>query len=51
MSVDELLAAARAEIDRVTPEQADELRRSGALLVDIRPQATRLAEGEIPGSV
>jgi rhodanese-related sulfurtransferase len=51
VTVDELLASARAEIDRVTPEQADELRRSGALLVDIRPQANRLAEGEIPGSV
>lgn len=51
MTVDELLAEARAEIDRVTPAQAHELRESGALLVDIRPQADRTAEGEIPGAV
>ncbi|HEX4724324.1 MAG TPA: rhodanese-like domain-containing protein [Pseudonocardiaceae bacterium] len=50
-AVDELLAAARAELDRVTPEQADRLRTAGALFVDIRPHANRLAEGEIPGSV
>lgn len=51
MTVDELLADARAELDRVTPEDADRLRRDGALVVDIRPHANRLAEGEIPGSV
>jgi rhodanese-related sulfurtransferase len=51
MGVDEFLAEARAELNRVTPGQADELRRSGALLVDIRPHANRLAEGEIPDSV
>lgn len=49
--VDEMLAAARAELDRVTPEQAERLRAAGALFVDIRPHANRLAEGEIPGSV
>ncbi len=51
MTIDDLLADARAELDRVTPAQADELRRAGALLVDIRPHANRLAEGEIPGAV
>jgi rhodanese-related sulfurtransferase len=51
VSVDEFLVQARAELDRVTPQQADELRRSGALLVDIRPHANRSAEGEIPDSV
>lgn len=51
MSIDEFLDQARAELDRVTPQQADELRRSGALLVDIRPHANRSAEGEIPDSV
>lgn len=51
MTVDELLADARAELHRVTPQEADELRRAGALLVDIRPHADRSAEGEIPGSV
>jgi rhodanese-related sulfurtransferase len=51
MTVDELLAEARAELHRVDPQAADELRRSGGLLVDIRPHAFRLAEGEIPGAV
>lgn len=46
-----MLAAARDEIERLTPEAADALRRDGALFVDIRPHANRLAEGEIPGSV
>jgi rhodanese-related sulfurtransferase len=51
VTIDEVLAQARAELDRVTPQRADELRRAGALLVDIRPHANRLAEGEIPDSV
>lgn len=51
MTVDDLLADARADLDRVTPAEADELRRAGALLVDIRPHAHRLAEGEIPDAV
>jgi len=51
VTIDEVLAQARAALDRVTPQRADELRRSGALLVDIRPHANRLAEGEIPDSV
>jgi rhodanese-related sulfurtransferase len=51
MSADDLVAQARAELDRVSPERTAELLRSGALVVDIRPHADRLAEGEIPGSV
>jgi rhodanese-related sulfurtransferase len=51
MTADELLAEARAELDRVDPHAADELHRSGALLVDIRPHAFRAAEGEIAGAV
>src|SRR5258708_5862233 len=46
-----MLEQARAELDRVNPLEAEELRREGALLVDIRPHADRAAEGEIPGSV
>ncbi len=50
-SVDEILAAARARLSRVTPaEAADEL-DAGAMLIDIRPAAQRAATGEIPGSV
>ncbi|SFI96241.1 rhodanese-like domain-containing protein [Amycolatopsis sacchari] len=51
MTVDEMLAAARSRLDRVGPEGARELQERGALIVDIRPEANRAAEGEIPGSV
>jgi rhodanese-related sulfurtransferase len=51
VTVDEYLDQARAELTRVSPAEADRLRRDGALLVDIRPVADRAAEGEIPGSV
>jgi rhodanese-related sulfurtransferase len=50
-AVDDALAAARAELTRVTPEEAARLRTDGALIVDIRPEHDRAAHGEIPGSV
>jgi rhodanese-related sulfurtransferase len=50
-AVDRLLAEARAELTRVAPDEAERLRQSGALVVDIRPFANREAEGEIPDSV
>ncbi|HWC78945.1 MAG TPA: rhodanese-like domain-containing protein [Pseudonocardiaceae bacterium] len=50
-SVEELLAEARAELERATPDHTARLLRDGALVVDIRPYADRAAEGEIPGSV
>jgi len=49
--VDVFLEEARAELERVTPQEAEALRQEGALLVDIRPLANRAAEGEIPGAV
>ncbi|GAA4529957.1 rhodanese-like domain-containing protein [Amycolatopsis samaneae] len=49
--VDDLLTSARAQLDRVEPERARRLQAEGGLIVDIRPHANRLAEGEIPGSV
>ena len=51
VSLDELLADARSGLDRVGPAQADAAVRSGAILVDIRPEAQRRDEGEIPGAV
>jgi rhodanese-related sulfurtransferase len=48
-SIDEVLAEARSRLDRVSPAQA--AAEDGALLVDIRPAAQRLAEGEIPGAL
>jgi rhodanese-related sulfurtransferase len=50
-SIDEILAAARARLTRVTPQEALAEFCAGATLVDIRPAAQRAAEGEIPGSL
>ena len=50
-SIDELLAAARARIHRVTPREAADRVAMGALLVDIRPAAQRGREGEVPGAL
>ena len=50
-AVDDVLDAARAELVRATPAEAARLLADGALVVDIRPEHNRAAEGEIPGSV
>jgi rhodanese-related sulfurtransferase len=50
-SVDDLLADARAGLRRVGPVEAAAARRGGAVLVDIRPHAQRVREGEIPGAL
>jgi rhodanese-related sulfurtransferase len=50
-SIDELLSAARARIDRIGPHEAARRVAAGAVLVDIRPAAQRAAEGEVPGAM
>jgi rhodanese-related sulfurtransferase len=50
LTIDEVLVAARARLARLGPGQAQQAVAGGALLVDIRPQAQRLAEGQIPGA-
>jgi len=50
-SIDQLLAEARARIERVTPHQAAVRMAAGAVLVDIRPAAQRRREGEVPGAL
>ncbi len=50
-SIDELLAAARSRIARVTPQEAALRMASGGVLVDIRPAAQRSQEGEVPGAL
>ena len=47
-SVDDLLAQARLEIERVDPGELERLRAEGALVVDIRPERQRAEEGELP---
>jgi rhodanese-related sulfurtransferase len=44
--IDEVLADARARLDRVDPERAAALLADGALLVDTRPAWQRAEEGE-----
>jgi rhodanese-related sulfurtransferase/mannose-6-phosphate isomerase-like protein (cupin superfamily) len=50
-NVEQLLAAARTRLQRLAPEEAREAALSGAVLVDIRPEAQRLVEGSIPGAL
>ncbi|HEY1625830.1 MAG TPA: rhodanese-like domain-containing protein [Streptosporangiaceae bacterium] len=49
-SIEEILAAARARLDRLTPAEAVKEQQAGAFLVDIRPAWQRAEQGEIPGS-
>jgi rhodanese-related sulfurtransferase len=51
MTIDDVLAAARARLRRLDPTEAAEAAGSGARLVDTRPQFQRHADGEIPGAI
>jgi rhodanese-related sulfurtransferase len=50
-TIDDLLAAARRNLDRVAPENMEAEQASGALVVDIRPVEQRTRDGEFPGAV
>jgi rhodanese-related sulfurtransferase len=50
-TIDEYLEAARANFERVAPDELDMAVENGALLIDIRPETNRVEEGEIPGAV
>ena len=50
-TIDEVLTRARRRLTRVTAEQANTEHAAGALLVDIRSEAQRQAQGEIPGAL
>lgn len=50
-TIADLLGMTRAALDRVTPEVAAARISQGAVLVDTRPFAQRLADGEVPGAV
>ncbi len=49
--IDQMLAQARSRLQRVTPAQAHDALAAGALLVDIRPDWQRAADGEVPGAL
>jgi rhodanese-related sulfurtransferase len=50
-SIDDVLAAARARLDRVPPEDLERELVAGSLIVDIRPIEQRSRDGELPGAV
>lgn len=50
LGIDEMLRQARLGFHRLSPPEASRAQAAGALLVDIRPQARRRAEGAIPGA-
>jgi rhodanese-related sulfurtransferase len=51
VSIDELLATARADLDRVPPANLAAEQNAGALIVDVRPVEQRVRDGELPGAV
>jgi rhodanese-related sulfurtransferase len=52
VNVDELLAEARAGLERLTPaESLAAVQRGDGVIVDIREEARRALEGRVPGAV
>jgi rhodanese-related sulfurtransferase len=49
--IDRVLETARGRLQRLTADEVPAALRRGALLVDIRPQAQRTREGEVPESL
>jgi len=50
-TIHDLLDEARSTLDRVTPQQAFDAMRDGAVLVDVRSQDERERQGLIPGAI
>jgi rhodanese-related sulfurtransferase len=50
-TIDELLAEARSRLTRLDPVEADAAVRDGALLIDIRAESQRAADGVVPGAL
>lgn len=50
-TIQQVLDAARQRLVRLTPAEARQANRTGAVVVDIRPAAQRAAEGELPGAL
>jgi rhodanese-related sulfurtransferase len=50
MTINDLVAAARRRLDRLTPEQARAAAVRGAVLIDIRSEHQRECDGLIPGA-
>ena len=50
-TIEEILAAARARLDRVRPADLEQERIAGAMIVDIRPIEQRTRDGDLPGAI
>jgi rhodanese-related sulfurtransferase len=50
-TIDELLAEARSRLTRLDPVEAEAAVREGALLIDIRAESQRAADGVVPGAI
>ena len=50
-TIDELLAQARAGLARIEPHEARDAIDGGALLVDIRSESQRAADGIVPSAI
>jgi len=52
LSIEQMLSAARARLQRLSAHEAHAASgKAGAILVDIRPESQRAAEGRIPGAL
>jgi rhodanese-related sulfurtransferase len=49
--IDRRLAEVRATLDRVAPDDLAREVAAGAVVVDLRPESDRSAEGELPGAI
>src|SRR3954454_18468303 len=49
--IDRVLEEARSRLDRLSARDVPGALERGAMLVDIRPQAQRFREGEVPGAL
>jgi rhodanese-related sulfurtransferase len=50
-SIDEILTAARARLERVEPRALERERVHGAVIIDIRPLEQRTRDGALPGAI
>jgi rhodanese-related sulfurtransferase len=50
-TIDDLLAEARSRLTRLNPVEADAAVREGGLLIDIRAESQRAADGVVPGAL
>jgi rhodanese-related sulfurtransferase/mannose-6-phosphate isomerase-like protein (cupin superfamily) len=52
LSIEQVLAGARARLRRLSPDESHQaMAKTGAMLVDIRPEGQRAIEGSIPGAL